>query len=166
MEHRIEQRAAFVVTGMQIRCVPGPAIGVEIPRLWDAFVSRMGGVPGRVGEASYGVCEMLPGPDGVPTTGPGPFLYTACVETVCSEASSASAAAVPDGMVRLTVPGGKFAVFTYRGPISAFSAFVEDLWRRVLPAAGLTPRAAPDFEEYGAYFHPERGPVHVWVPVA
>ncbi len=165
MEHRIEQRAAFVVTGMQIRCVPGPAIGVEIPRLWDAFVPRIGDVAGRIGEASYGVCEMLPGPGGAPTTGPGPFLYTACVETASAEAICADAP-LPAGMVRLTVPGGKFAVFTYRGPISAFSTFVEDLWRRVLPAAGLTPRAAPDFEEYGADFHPERGPVGVWVPVA
>jgi AraC family transcriptional regulator len=165
MDHRIETRAAFHVTGIQRRFTPGP--DMDVPALWCEFVPRMETIAGRVGGLSFGVCEMIPaagppasgGATATPAPCPGPFLYTACVETTAD-------APLPAGVVRITVPGGKFAVFTYRGPIAAFGAFVQNLWSRALPASGLTPTGTPDFEEYGADFHPDRGPVEVWIPVA
>ena len=89
----------------------------------------------------------------------GPFRYTAGVETDAD-------APVPEGMVRVAVPGGRFAVFTHRGPISTFGTTLEEIWLRAIPAAGLTPSGAPDFELYDERFDSPSGEFEVWVPVA
>lgn len=153
MEPRIEERDAFDVVGMQVRCVL-PDVSA-IPPLWERFIRRKDEVDARIEDATYGVCA-----DDSASGRPG-FLYTAAIGV-------AEQGRVPQGMVAFTVPGGTFAVFVHRGPISAFGATVQALWQRWLPASGLKPTGAPDFELYDARYKGEApdSVVEIWVPVA
>ena len=152
MEPRIEERGAFDVVGMRERFVHPDVSG--IPALWERFIRRRDEVDARIEGATYGVCA-----DDSASGRPG-FLYTAAIGV-------AEQGRVPAGMVAFTVPGGPFAVFVHRGPISKFGDTVQALWRRWLPASGLKPTGAPDFEVYDARFKGEEpdSEVEIWVPV-
>ena len=153
MDHRIETRAAFHVTGLQRRFVPGPLASAAIPKLWGIFAPIMDTIAGCRGTHSVGVCEIIE-PSTAPTAGAeagaSPFRYTAGVETGADDP-------IPDGMVRVAVPGGRFAVFTHRGPISTFGETIAEIWLRAIPAAGLKPTGAPDFELYDERFDSPSG---------
>jgi AraC family transcriptional regulator len=155
MKPRIVERGAFHVVGIRERFTPGAVAG--IPLLWERFVPRMEEVAGRAEREGYGVCECAPD-----AADPRAFNYTACVGV------AALPAAPPEGMVAFTVPGGTFAVFEHRGPIAEFGRTVEKLWREWLPASGLKPTGAPDFESYDERFHPTDASsvVEIFVPVA
>jgi AraC family transcriptional regulator len=55
-------------------------------------------------------------------------------------------------MVAFTVPAGRYAVFTHRGPIADFHLTVRKIWKEWLPASGLEPTGAPDVEVYDERF--------------
>ena len=155
MEPRIAHRTAFNVVGMAERFTP--ATSSRIPELWTRFVARIDEVPHRRGVETYGVCV-----DADPASGEeAGFTYVAGVEVERIES-------VPDGMIALTVPAGRYAVFTHEGHISRLKDTVKQIWGRWLPASpyGLVRR--PDFEQYDARWDPQTGlgEIDVWVPIA
>lgn len=75
---------------------------------------------------------------------------------------------LPDGMGRMRVPAGHYAVFHHAGPLSALRktyARIFDIWAQS-PEVRLA--EAPIFELYSEDFDAalDRGMLDVWVPVA
>lgn len=155
MEPRIAHRAAFNVVGMAQRFTP--ATSSRIPELWSRFVVRMDEIPHRRGAETYGVCI-----DADPASADEPgFTYMAGVEAERIDT-------IPQGMTALTVPAGRYAVFTHRGHISRLKDTVKQIWGRWLPASSQHHLPRPDFEQYDARWDPQTGlgEIDVWVPVA
>jgi AraC family transcriptional regulator len=137
MQPKIVERQAFHVVGMTQRFTPGKIDG--IPALWDRFILRAGEIEGIVPGVHYGI-----GADDRRPGDPG-FLYTA-------GAGVTSLGPVPEGMNVITVPAGRYAVFTHRGPVTHFAKTIVSVWNHWLPASGHKARHAPDFECYDARF--------------
>lgn len=125
---------------------------VEIPAMWAAFNARLSELEEADLNTAYGVsCD--PNQDGT-------FRYTAGV-------AGPKSLSVPDGMATVALPAGRYAVFAHEGHISDFARTVYTIWNKALSDAGLTTRAAPDFELYDARFNAQtgRGTVEIWIPV-
>ncbi|WP_170765590.1 AraC family transcriptional regulator [Ruegeria lacuscaerulensis] len=56
--------------------------------------------------------------------------------------------ATPEGMENLTIPGGKTAVLTYKGPYSGLAAAYHTLFGNWLPDSGEEPADQPCYEIY------------------
>jgi predicted transcriptional regulator YdeE len=117
MEHRIVVLEDFDVIGLSLECRGGPE---GIGNLWERFFERY---------------EELPPPQGLWGVsfghGDGSFTYLACV-------GAAEGAVAPEGMVKRTVPGGRFAVWPFKGePYDMYREFGA-IFEQRLPAAGLT----------------------------
>jgi AraC family transcriptional regulator len=155
MEPRIAHRPAFDVVGMAERFTP--ATSSRIPELWGRFVARLDDVRQRRGVATYGVCVDAD-PASVDEAG---FTYVAGVEVERVES-------IPGGMTALTVPAGRYAVFTHAGHISRLKDTVKQIWGRWLPALPYRLVRRPDFELYDERWNPQtgRGEIELWVPIA
>ncbi len=79
----------------------------EIKEMWGQFNAIMNTISNQQVpmKACYGVCYMLP-----EDTNPGTFRYIAGVETK-------SLNDIPQGMKGITIPAGKYAVFTHKGKL-------------------------------------------------
>ncbi|MBK6759423.1 MAG: AraC family transcriptional regulator [Ignavibacteria bacterium] len=129
----------------------------QIPQLWDESVPRLFTLPGHDPQALYGACiDMIEG-DG-PDCG---FVYMVGIAVDPSAPSL-------DGITTVPVPAGRYAIFTYDGPIAGFPQFIDAVWREHLPATGLIKRNAPDFERYDERFSAKSGDgvVDYYIPVA
>jgi AraC family transcriptional regulator len=152
MEFKIVEREAFHVVGMTQRFTPGKIDG--IPALWQRFIVRAREIPDAVPGVHYGV-----GVDDRRDGEPG-FLYTA-------GAGVASVGELPVGMNAVTVPAGRYAVFTHRGPVTHLAKTIVAVWNHWLPKSGHKARSAPDFERYDARFkmNSPDSEVDLYVPV-
>ncbi len=124
----------------------------DIPALWAAFNERLSELEEADLNVAYGVsCD--PNQDGT-------FRYSAGV-------AGPKSLRVPEGMSTVTLPAGRYAVFSHDGHISDIGRTVYTIWNKALSDAGLTPRAAPDFERYDTRFNAQtgRGTVEIWIPV-
>jgi AraC family transcriptional regulator len=148
---RFETRDSFHVVGMTVTCKFGHP--EAIPGLWDQFNAREDDVDAIANTPAYGVCHA--------SDQDGCFDYTAGRQTDKN-------AAVPDGMQKISIPAGKYAVFVHKGHIADFGDTVQTVWNTALAEHNLTTRQAPDFELYDSRFNPEtgRGEVEIWIPVA
>lgn len=129
----------------------------QIGQLWNDAVPRLFALPGHNPHALYGACiDMIEG-DG-PDCG---FVYMVGIAVEPSAPST-------DGMGTIEVPAGRYALFSYDGPITGFPQFVDAVWREYFPSTGLTKRKAPDFERYDERFSAESGGgvVDYYIPVA
>ncbi|MEN9335656.1 MAG: hypothetical protein RLZZ500_643 [Bacteroidota bacterium] len=59
---------------------------------------------------------------------------------------------LPEGMQVLTIPAGKYAVFTYRGDGSNVADFFRAIYSQWLPQAGLQWENRPQFEVLGEQY--------------
>ena len=146
---RIAAQGRLKLAGLSGRYTQTSA--VDIPLLWDRFVTMMGTIPGQVGHVSYGVCCNADGAGG--------FEYIAAVEV-------ADFGALPDDLGRIELPARRYAVFTHAGHVSGLPATVRGVWR-ALPTLGLAVASAPDFERYGPAFDGRTGmgEVEIWIPL-
>ena len=146
----IKTWGAFRVVGMSARCIFEN--NSAIPGLWQTFNAREDEVEDPVSRAAFGVC--------CDADGKGNFRYVAGYEVGAKTAR-------PKGMDDVTVPAGRYAVFTHSGHIGDFAKTVYTIWNKALPEAGLEPRMAPDFELYDQRFNADtgRGEVEIWIPV-
>lgn len=152
MDPKIVVLETFHVVGMTQRFTPGKIDG--IPALWSRFMLRVGEVPDAVPGVHYGV-----GVDDRRVGDPG-LLYTAGTAVT-------SVANVPEGMTAMTIPASRYAVFTHRGPVTHFAKTIVAVWNHWLPASGLKPRHAPDFESYDRRFkmNSPDSEVDLYVPI-
>ncbi len=147
----LKDRPAFEVIALGTQCAFENTS--EIPSLWQAFNEREVEITPVPGAAAGGVCHAADDEGG--------FRYVAGVE-------SAKGANVPKGMERVSIDGGRYAVFTHTGHIAESGNTVYTIWNTSLPDLGLSPRQAPDFERYDNRFDPKtgRGSVEIWIPIA
>jgi len=148
VEPRIVARPAFTVVGIgsHSRHEQG-----DIPALWDRFNARRGEVR-ALGPGAYGV-EGPVDPD------TGAWGYLAGVEVDPT-------VPVPEGMARWEVPAQAYAVFTCTlATLRQEYDRLEHVW---LPRSGYRRAVGPEFEYYGAEFHPghDDSPVSVYIPIA
>ena len=127
---------AIRVVGLCMECTPENR--VEIPQLWSKFAPSIGSIPGQQGYVTYGVC--LP-------RGNGNFGYVAGV-------GAAEGNAIPDGMVAVEIPAGRYAVFTHKGSLDFLSDTVDHIFGTWAEQTGDLKVGAPDFERYGDRFNP------------
>ena len=146
---RFEDHPAFDVVGLSLSCTHEQLSG--IPTLWRRYAARLDAL-GEDPEVTYGICHGF--------DDEGRFTYL-------SGSEARPGQAVPDGMERITVDAGFYAVFSHAGHISDIGRTTHTIWNRSLPDLGLEPRTAAEFERYDRRFDARtgRGEVEIWIPV-
>lgn len=146
----IQSRESFRVIGLSVQCSFGN--NSPIPPLWQTLNARAAEFDERALDAGYGVC--------CDADGQGNFRYVAGFVGIANSP-------IPKGMDAVTMPAGRYAVFTHKGHIADFPKTVYTVWNKSLPDAGLEPRQAPEFELYDKRFDVAtgRGVVELWIPV-
>jgi AraC family transcriptional regulator len=122
-----------------------------IPAQWVEFFTRAEAAGLPLTAESFGVCHDM--------AEDGTFAYLAGVE--------AQGRVTPEGFARITIPTGRYAVFTHRGPAATLRDTVGAIWNSYLPQAYFKITGKPDFELYPAGYDPTdpEGRVEIWVPV-
>ncbi|SMY09515.1 AraC family transcriptional regulator [Flavimaricola marinus] len=146
---RLDSRPGFEVTGMADRFTFGTI--PTIPALWSVLNAREDELS-PTEPCAFGISYDTTGGDG--------FRYIAGFAT-------AHGADVPEGMTRLKVPEGRYAVWLHDGHVSEMHQTMQAIFDTGLAKAGLSARAAPELEVYDARFDPKTGsgPVELWIPV-
>ena len=113
---------------------------IVIPQLWQDFSERIESIPHRANDLLFGAISCDEGED-------GRCRYLACVEVT-------SADEIPMGMISRELAGGRFAVFTHKGPMQRFDRTVGYVYGSWLPRSGQQLRDASEIEIYGEKFDP------------
>lgn len=120
----------------------------DLLALWRRFAVPIGGIPGQIGRARYGVCsDMFNRTDG--------FHYLSGVEV--SESS-----VLPKPFSHVQIPAQRYLIFPCREQVSRIRHTVNATWYQWLPESGQkAPSAAPgapDFlERYREALDPQFG---------
>lgn len=129
-----------------------------ISKLWSDFEKRAGDIEGRRLSYSLGVC--LESHPQVEVKAPDTFIYVAGV-------AMAGDAEPPEGLVAVSIPPSRYAVFTHRGPIDTITHTVNYIWGTWIPRNSEIYKKGPDFELYDDRFDSSSlsGEVDIYVPV-
>jgi predicted transcriptional regulator YdeE/DNA-binding transcriptional MerR regulator len=157
MEPRIVTKPAFTVVGLPFTGFVSSApyensaqTNNEIGKVWEEFDARYAEIKNVCGPA-YGLCFGMPN-DREP-------WYIAGIEV--SKADD-----IPAGMMSMTVPAQKYAVFPCTlGALGATYRYITEEWQ---PRSGYEHTDAPDFELYDQEFDsndPQHGKLSVYWPI-
>lgn len=149
MEYRIENYPAFTAVGLKARYGQNSK---DIPKLWDAFVPRMGEVTHKADfPHSYGLMGNY-------DPASGEFDYMACLPV--TEPTD-----IPEGMSVWEVPAQTYAVFD--STLQTVSQTFDSIYKEWLPTATVVRTAGPEFELYDGDFDPEAGKfdLSIWIPI-
>ena len=128
--------------------------------LWSSFMPQRNTIPNKLNSDLYSL-QIYPSTYSFQRFDPmASFEKWAAVEV-------STHSNIPEGMEALTIPGGQYAVFTYKGnPIHAapFFQYIFDTW---LPSSEYELDARPHFEVLGAKYknNDDASEEEVWVPV-
>lgn len=146
---RFIEGPALNLVGLKVRY---PYDGVAgIPAQWRRFNAIEDQVPGRTGEASYGVCMNDDG---------ARFDYIAAVEVI-------PAATIGGVFTHIALPPATYAVFSHGGHINEMRATFDAIWNDWFPKSGRQFSGAPLFERYGPAFDAAtgNGGFQIWIPL-
>jgi len=149
-EPRLEEIEAIPITGIE-EVLTGER-RLEIPRLWERLIGMLG--PARFHSGPrFGVSDVLPDVLG------GTFRYMAGV-------TEEAAGPLVGELVSRTVPGGRYAVFTFRGSPARLAPAIDYLFSAWMPCSDHELRIAPCFERYPKGFVPSDDcEFEIWIPV-
>ncbi|MFF2480243.1 GyrI-like domain-containing protein [Paenibacillus sp. NPDC058071] len=159
MEAKTVWKESIQVVGEKVRYDPSAPVKPSqnvVARLWDRFNERAGEVEYAVG-GGYGasVCREGDSPD-------GPIDYVAAVKV-------SRPGLVPDGMERLTLPGGLYCVVTRQGVIDDIGEAYRFFWEEWLPESGYVPRdGGISFEFYDRRYkgnNVSSSIMDIWFPI-
>lgn len=123
----------------------------EIPALWEVFNKSCKSIKHKSkSQLYYGICDDAPDSE-------GRFHYTAAAEVENFEN-------IPEGMDAKVVPQGKYAVYTYTGPIKNIGQFYDDIFTKWMPASGYEMDYRTQFELYDQRFM-DNGEFDVYMPI-
>ena len=111
--------------------------GEPVARFWEqtyvpwAVMNRLG-----PDHARYGICHDDPS-----ITAPEQCRYDACAEVVPDFVASG-------GALKATLPGGRYAVLSFRGTVQEVGEAWAAILREWLPSSGLQTDGRPCFEHY------------------
>jgi len=129
-------------------------IGELLPPLWGAFIARLAEIPNKVPGTCYGVLQQE-------RADSERLEYHAAIEVT-------NVGSLPDGMVSLQVPAGRYARFEHRGPAPRIDHTVSYAYASWLGQSGYRHTYAPDLEIYGDRYHPtsDDSVFHYAIPIA
>jgi AraC family transcriptional regulator len=148
-EPRRESTGPLLIAGLRARYSVETIAG--IPMQWQRFGALSGVIPGRIGREAYGVCCDF--------DESGHYDYVSGVAV-------SSLSGLPPELSGVRVPAREYLVFRHRGHIAG----IYGIWRAImdewLPASGLRPADAPNFERYAEDFNADTGlgGVEIWIP--
>lgn len=134
------------------------AYGPGISMFWQRTVAPWMAANGLMGYPRYGVSLDDPA-----VTAPEQCRYDACIEVPAN---------VPLGgdALRATIPGGRYAVMRYDGPLAQIAGAWDTIMRDWLPQSGMQLDHRPMFERYGVdqQYDPRTGIIQcdICIPVA
>lgn len=133
---------------------------IVIPKLWDTFFNQISSVKNRANSSLIGVCSYISDPS--KKNHPDECFYLAGAEV-----SNIESEATPTEMESLTVPAGRYAVFTHKGPLSKLDHTMNYIFGSWLPKSKEELRDAPDLEIYGDRFNPnsEDSEFEILIPI-
>lgn len=111
----------------------------KVGELWQSFMPRRGEIVNTVSADLYHVQV-------------NPLHYNFSPEVVFEKWAALEVNAfsnIPEGMLKLIIPAGRYAVFTYRGDGSNASDFFRSIFMQWLPEAQLQWENRPQFEILG-----------------
>jgi len=125
----------------------------RIPAQWSAFFQSGIDIPGAMPGAHYGV-SIDARPDGT-------FRYGVAVET------DAPPADLPEGICRMVLSAGDYAVLRRRGPVADLPAHFDWMFSTWLPGSGHRLREGAVFERYPQddAATPDAMAYEIWVPI-
>lgn len=150
MEPKFVMRDEFKVIGMEYI---GKGENGELPQLWTNFIPRMAEIKNITSpNIAYGVCGSL--------NEDGSFSYVAGMEV--SELNN-----IPEGMVGLTIPAAKYAVFTQKGSLESLHSIYDYIYKTWLPNSGIELAESPMFELYDERFDnfSEKSEIDIYVAI-
>jgi AraC family transcriptional regulator len=150
-EPRREACAAMLIAGLRERYPIDNVAG--IPMQWQRFRAYLDAIPGRIGRATYGVCDDFGEPN--------QFDYVAGVAVSRLDD-------LPPEFSGVRLAAAEYLVFRHRGHISRIGGTWRTIMDGWLPTAGIRMAEAPCFERVGEEFNPETGTggIEIWIPVA
>lgn len=146
MEAKVVNLKSEKVIGLVYR---GPNQNGEIPAMWEVFNTRFKEIINPDLTKFYGLCydcDM-----------PGSFAYMAGLAV--SEVTQ-----LPEGMELQELPAGKYAIFTFKDPISKIGEFWDAIYKTGLKENGLEAVNGMTFELYDERFH-QTGECDIYIPV-
>lgn len=157
MEPRIEQLPEKLLVGIRLRMSLAEG---RTPELWRGFMPRRTEVPHRIGTDLISMQVFDPGFDMRGFTPSTPFDKWAAVEV--SEAPM-----LPTGMERFTLPGGLYAVFDYKGPVSDGPKIFGYIFGQWVPASPYALDDRPHFEVLGPKYSntDPASEEEIWIPI-
>jgi len=123
------------------------------PALWNAFLPRIGEFERVSPKTAYGVVR-------VPQQGDELEYFAACEVSESAQA--------PSGMVVRDLPGGRYAKFAHRGPLSRLDQTLNYIYSSWLLTSSMRHTGGCDLELYDERFIPnsESSLIHYAIPVA
>jgi AraC family transcriptional regulator len=161
MEPSFVERGSFRLVGQLIHTSHGTC-KKEVHGLWarERADERIKAFAGRAGADSiFGVC--FGACDGCGTSleaDSEAFPYLIGWE-------AEEGAPVPEGCVAMTIPGGKYAVFTVDGNAGDIDRAVNTIYGTWLPATSHELSDSPVLEKYGRAWKGARGSMEIWLPI-
>jgi AraC family transcriptional regulator len=135
---------------------------IDIPKLWENFCSRMHEINNVADKKTFYEVrkpDMNFSMDDFKET--SEFTEIAGLEVTTVDT-------MPEGMINVTIPAGKYAVFTHKGsPINLRQTY-EYIWGTWLPNSGYEADLRFDFELYGERFKGAEDPeseVDIHIPI-
>jgi AraC family transcriptional regulator len=129
-----------------------------VPTLWREFLKRLSELRGRRNlSVTLGICIPIPEAE---RKHPDEWRYLAG-----SEVEKGSP--LPSGMELVTIPSGRYAVFTHRGRLESLPHTYNYIHGAWFPRCRATLRDALDFELYDERFKPESddSELDIYIPV-
>ena len=162
MEPAIVERRPFTLFGELIHTRRG-ACKKEVAGFWarERGKERIGGLARASGaESVYGVCFGVCDGCGTglePDSEAFPYLIGW---------EAAEGARAPEGLVEMSIPGGKYAVFAVEGDLADIEKAVNRIYGSWLPASSRELSDSPVLEKYCTNWTGARGQsMEIWLPI-
>ncbi len=161
MEPKIIELKSFEIVGLGTKFIsilsPEKNNHILIPQLWDHFFGRYKEIQNRTDQNFWGVCTLL---DKREKSHPDECFYISGVEV-------SKAGTLPAGMKKITVPSGKYAVFTHKGSLSKLDHTMNYIYGAWIHRSGNKLREAPDLEFYDDRFKPDsnESEFDIYIPI-
>ncbi|CAN5664737.1 hypothetical protein BH10BAC5_BH10BAC5_28740 [soil metagenome] len=154
MEPVVKNYHAFKAVGMK---VTGQNMNNEISNMWKEYFSKSQSLKNvKEGGYYYGVCSPMS-----QNTKEKGFDYIACREVNNFND-------VPEGMVTVDIPEGKYAMFTYKGNIMKISTIYNYIFGEWVKKTDMKPdNDRNDFELYDERFKGEEddSELDIYIPI-
>ena len=129
------------------------------PMLWRSFMPRRGEVVGRTSDTYLSLRRYT-------AFGPEMFAPDTPFEKWAAVAVHDDSP-VPEGMQKLRLPAGQYAVFIHHGPASAFESTMQYIFVQWLPESKYELDVRPQFEVLEEGYDPldVNAQEEVWIPI-